>query len=195
MKHMAFAITALSCSLLVACGGSTSSDQTVSAASANLRPHISISSPDSLQGTTGIAHRMYYAALGRAPDPQGLHYWAEALASRSASLADLAYGFYNSPEFQQRYGNLTNAQFVQLLYRNALGREADSEGFAFHVQNLDTGRADRLNTLYSFSESLEHTFRVALIVSGSATGAPQTPSSPPPDSTDIPLPPTPPPTL
>ncbi|WP_151637474.1 DUF4214 domain-containing protein [Noviherbaspirillum aerium] len=193
MKHMALATTALLCSLLVACGGGTSSDQAVSAASTNLRSHISISSPDSLQGTTGVVHRMYYAALGRAPDPQGLHYWAEALASKSASLADLTHGFYNSPEFQQRYGSLSNAQFIQLLYRNTLGREPDSEGFAFHVQNLDAGRADRPNTLYAFSESLEHTFRVASIVGGTSTGAPQAPSSPPPASTDIPLPPAPPP--
>lgn len=189
MKCMTLAVTALTCSLLAACGGSTSPDQLLPAASTALRPHISINSPEVLQGTTGIVYRMYQTALGRAPDPQGLDNWAALLASGAASPVTVAAGFYNSSEFQQRYGALTNAQFVQQLYRNVLGREPDSQGFAFHVQNLDSGKTDRPNTLVAFSESPENTLRAALTFGVTSTTDPgPPPPGLPPDGMHTPPP-------
>ena len=86
-----------------------------------------------LDGRTplGSALRLYEAALGREPDPIGLGFWTGALEAGRITLAEAARSFVASPEFQARYGAPDNAGFVDLLYRNALGRAADADGLAY----------------------------------------------------------------
>jgi hypothetical protein len=98
--------------------------------------------------------RLYYAGLARPADYGGLIGWSTVLKNGQSTLAQVAEAFVGSSEFQSRYGNLTATQFVQQLYRNVLGREADPGGLAFWVGQINGG-ASRGYVLAGFSESPE----------------------------------------
>jgi hypothetical protein len=105
--------------------------------------------------------RLYYSALGRAPDSSGLIAWTNSLESGAQTFQQEAAGFTGSAEFQGKYGNLTNADFVNLLYHNVLGRQADSAGLGSWTNALNTGALSRAGVLVGFSESLEHQILLA----------------------------------
>ena len=100
------------------------------------------------------AIRLYYAALARPPDYVGLQNWSSALQAGTLSLTGAADQFASSTEFLLDYGSLDNTGFVQQLYRNVLGREADPDGLANWVGQLNDG-ASRGTVLIGFSESPE----------------------------------------
>ena len=100
--------------------------------------------------------RLYDTVLDRRPDDAGLTFWTNALRTGAADLDDLAELFVRSPEFRDRYGDTSNADFVTLLYRNTLNREPDAAGQAFWTDALAGGRADRDDVVLAFSESPEH---------------------------------------
>ncbi len=104
--------------------------------------------------------RLYDTAFDRQPDDAGLVFWTNALRTGVAELDDLAELFVASPEFRNRYGDLGNGEFVALLYRNVLDREADPEGLAFWTAEVQSGRADRDDVVLAFSESPEHVAKV-----------------------------------
>ncbi|MFC0406608.1 SdrD B-like domain-containing protein [Roseomonas elaeocarpi] len=108
----------------------------------------------SVDSTAAQVTRLYDASLGRDPDQGGLNYWIGQLDS-GRPLQDLADTFLTSPEFQARYGNPSNQDFVQLLYENVLGREPDAGGAAYFNAALAAG-ASRSSVLLTFSESAEN---------------------------------------
>jgi V8-like Glu-specific endopeptidase len=108
-----------------------------------------------VEGTAGEAYRLYQAAFDRAPDLPGLGYQIAEL-DNSAPLQQVAANFIASPEFQQRYGALTNEQFVRQLYLNVLHRAAEPEGLAYHLNNLDHNGFTRADVLLGFSDSPEN---------------------------------------
>lgn len=65
-----------------------------------------------------------------------------------------------SEESQATYGNVSDLQFINLLYQNVLHRTADSAGFDYWQAVLNSG-TDRATVLASFSESLENVAGVA----------------------------------
>lgn len=99
--------------------------------------------------------RLYWATFERIPDRSGLEYWiAQRKGGRSIrSIADF---FTTSNEFRQSYGNLTNAQFVNQVYLNVLGRPADASGSAYWTGELNAGRRSRGSVMLGFSESPEY---------------------------------------
>lgn len=99
-------------------------------------------------------YRLYVATLGREPDRPGHLAWVERLFDGSLTLAKAASGFVNSPEFQTTYGDLSNTEFVQLLYQNVLGREAEPSGLQAWVGQLEAG-VSRARVVLGFSESPE----------------------------------------
>ena len=72
--------------------------------------------------------RLYHAALDRDPEQQGLNFWIGQLRE-GHGLLDLAQSFLASPEFNSRYGSLTDSQYVDRLYQNVLGREGEAAGW------------------------------------------------------------------
>jgi Domain of unknown function (DUF4214) len=100
------------------------------------------------------AIRLYYAALARCPDYAGLQNWGNALQTGALTLTGAADQFAGSAEFLLKYGSLDNTGYVQQLYRNVLGREADPAGLADWVGRLNDG-ATRGTILVGFSESPE----------------------------------------
>lgn len=105
------------------------------------------------------ALRLYQAALGRLPDAPGLDYWTDGLKAGWA-LEEVGHRFLESAEFQARYGQLGNASFVEQLYWNVLGREADDIGRDYWLEQLG-GSRDRGWVLQGFSESGENRARTA----------------------------------
>ena len=69
--------------------------------------------------------RLYYGLLGRAPDANGLAGWTNVLKG-GASLDSVAQAFMNSAEYQNSHAGMTNAQFVDSLFVNGLGRHAET---------------------------------------------------------------------
>src|SRR6185312_7441763 len=77
--------------------------------------------------TAGQVYRVYEATLGRAPDQAGLTNWVHQL-NGGASLQGVVDGFVGSTEFQNDYGQVSDSQFVTLLYQNVLHRSPDQAG-------------------------------------------------------------------
>jgi hypothetical protein len=71
------------------------------------------------------------------------------------SLQVMADAFAASQEFINRYGAMTNQNYVAQLYRDVLGREADPAGLASWTALLDAGSTTRGQILIGFSESQE----------------------------------------
>ena len=99
-------------------------------------------------------YRLYRAYFLREPDSHGITYWSERLANGRSTLAAIAQFFSESPEFRQRYGALSNADFVRLIYSNVLQRNADGSGVDFWVRRLNQGTS-RGSIMIGFSESIE----------------------------------------
>jgi Domain of unknown function (DUF4214) len=107
------------------------------------------------EDASGVA-RLYYTVLGRPPEIGGEKYWVGIMDSLNYSIQELAPYFYTSAEFRARYGsNTTDSQFVDLLYRNILGRAGEAEGSAYWQGQLGSG-IGRDVLVYAFSESNEH---------------------------------------
>ena len=99
--------------------------------------------------------RLYQAYFLRTPDAPGLDHWV-AKHRAGQSLSSISEHFATSSEFKTRYGALATAAFVDLVYRNVLGRAPDQRGAAFWKQQLDTGKRSRGAVMVGFSESPEY---------------------------------------
>jgi GH43 family beta-xylosidase len=104
---------------------------------------------------TDSIRRLYRAYFLRDSDPGGLEYWSELYAG-GRSLSAISSGFAGSAEFRARYGTLSDAGFVDLVYRNVLGRAAEPSGHAYWTGMLAAGRT-RGWVMIGFSESAEFT--------------------------------------
>jgi hypothetical protein len=99
--------------------------------------------------------RLYEAYFLRIPEVAGLKYWIGARRG-GRSLPSVSDFFASSSEFKNRYGTLTDAQFVDLVYQNVLGRLPDSAGASFWTGQLSGKRRTRGGVMLGFSESPEY---------------------------------------
>ena len=102
----------------------------------------------------GQASRLYTAYFLRNPDVGGLRFWVGRLAG-GQSLGGVSQFFSQSAEFEERYGDLGDSAFIDLVYTNVLGRSPDATGRAFWLTQLDSGAYDRGRIMSGFSESPE----------------------------------------
>ncbi len=106
--------------------------------------------PLPLDGEVG---RLFSAYFLRQPDSTGYDYWTRQRAG-GAALTAISSEFAASSEFTTRYGSLDDAEFIDLVYRNVLGRPADAAGLGYWVGELRNGRT-RGQVMTGFSESPE----------------------------------------
>ncbi len=104
---------------------------------------------------------LYAAAFDRAPDEAGLRFWTGVLDFFDANLPErdkedyLASQILASDEYNDLYDpNLSNAEYVDALYRNVHDRLPDDAGRAFWIDVLDSGVGRDL-VLISFAVSDE----------------------------------------
>lgn len=102
--------------------------------------------------------RLYVAAFGRNADSAGLVQQYGGLRA-GRTLAQLGDGIVGSAEFANRYGGLSNADFVNALYQNVLGRPGDASGVASFNGALASG-ASRGTILAAFADSDEERGRL-----------------------------------
>lgn len=107
-----------------------------------------------MDGAYGPATRLYRAYFLRLPDPSGLDFWANRRRT-GTTLSRISQQFSVSSEFQRRYGSLTNAQFIDQIYRNVFGRNPDPSGRDFYLRRLASGWS-RGQVVLQFSESSEY---------------------------------------
>lgn len=91
---------------------------------------------------------LYHAVFGRNADASGIDYWFD-LADAGTSVKEIATAFLNTNEFKG--GTLSDADFVDSLYANVLGRDADTDGAKFWVDSLSHG-ATRADVVTAFAE-------------------------------------------
>jgi len=106
------------------------------------------------QRRTAAIIRLYIGCFNRMPRYVGLDYWYTKYL-RGMPLAEIAECFVQSPEFISKYGDLDNASFVILLYKNILWREPNPQGFDYWTDFLDSGQLSRGNVVLKFTESEE----------------------------------------
>lgn len=112
-------------------------------------------------GAAGEAYRVYQAAFARTPDKAGLEFWI-GQRDNGLDLTEIARGFTNSSEFAQVYGtNLSTEAYVDKLYENILGRDAEAVGRNFWIEALNNGGVSRVDVLEQFSEGDENFAGVA----------------------------------
>lgn len=105
-------------------------------------------------GLTSFITRMYTKALGRGYDIGGLNDWCNRILDKKWSVTDATTtGFFHSREFLDK--NLSNAEYIMVLYRTFLGREYDIQGFYDWLNKLDSGKMTRDQVLRGFSDSKE----------------------------------------
>lgn len=100
--------------------------------------------------TDGPIGRLYLAYFLRRADEDGLDHWINTGLPTKAISEEFAL----STEFRNRYGSLDNAAFVNLIYRNVLGRDPDAGGLA-HWTAVLNGGAGRGAVMQEFSDSAE----------------------------------------
>jgi len=110
-----------------------------------------------LNTDSGKMFRLYNASFKRLPDPDGLQYWIGNFSSGKDDERAVASSFLASAEFTERYGaNVSNESYVNTLYVNVLGRNADTSGLNYWLGQLFSGAETRYEVLLGFSESAEN---------------------------------------
>ncbi len=118
------------------------------------RGSVNLTEPrDQNAGVTMFVFRCYQKALGRNADTSGLNNWAEVLLSRRESPKQVAHGFIFSPEMNSK--NLSNEEFIKVLYRVFMDREADAAGLQSWIRVLEQEGKDREHVFNGFADSPE----------------------------------------
>jgi minor extracellular protease Epr len=101
---------------------------------------------------TAFVTRFYQLCLERDPDQAGRAFWVDQLVSGQKTGADAAQGFVLSTEFQSR--NLSDGEFINILYAAFLGRDPDPAGLAYWQARIAAG-VPRLELVAGFVRSME----------------------------------------
>lgn len=109
---------------------------------------------DVTDAKAGSVYRLYCSYFGRMPDQGGFDYWNSVLDNTS-SLTEISAFFLQSREFQITYGDLSDQDYVNLIYQNVLGRAPDSAGATYWTNKLSQENLGREIVLLLFSESPE----------------------------------------
>ena len=94
-----------------------------------------------------------------------MNFWIDAILmelpdqTEAFEASDIAQFFLDSPEFELLIGgpeeSLSDADLLDLVYRNVLSREPDAAGEAFWLSVLDLPEFDRADLLVAFAISPE----------------------------------------
>ena len=100
--------------------------------------------------------RLYSAYFLRAPDAGGFDFWMTEYSAGNWSLPRMSTFFSQSDEFQEMYGDVSDAEFINLIYLNIFGREADIGGRDFWLGRMQNEGMNRGTVMLNFSESPEY---------------------------------------
>lgn len=112
--------------------------------------------PGDCVAMTDSITRLYSAYFLRQPDAGGYNFWSGEFASGRRGLQGMSDFFATSDEFRSLYANLSNREFVELVYQNVLDRQPDAAGLNFWTGQLDSRAMTRGTVMINFSESTEY---------------------------------------
>lgn len=111
-----------------------------------------------LNGSFGSSYapvaRLYFAYFVRSPDKGGLDYWVNKYKG-GMKLSAISSNFAASSEFKNKYGSLSNRNFVLKIYENLFERTGDPSGVNYWTGKLDRKESTRGQVMIGFSESSE----------------------------------------
>ena len=100
-----------------------------------------------------FVERLYVVALGRASEAEGKAFWVDQVVNKGFTGADCARFFMlGAPEFLGR--NLTDDEFVEVLYKTYFDRDSEPDGKAYWLGRLASG-TERAVLVEEFIESVE----------------------------------------
>ena len=82
--------------------------------------------------------RFYKMCLSRDPDKLGLEIWTNNLLNHIQTGADVAHGFIDSIEFNNK--DTTNYEYLAILYKAFFDRKPDQAGWDVWIAELDSGK-------------------------------------------------------
>lgn len=133
-------------------GPSSRVGRVVQAAPGQAEPGTPASIDDATRRENSV-RRLYLAYFLRDGDPGGITYWTKQYAA-GRPLVAISEHFARSKEFQDRYGQVDDDDFVELVYGNVFDRSADPSGSAYWTAQLRKGRT-RGSFMVAMSESTE----------------------------------------
>jgi hypothetical protein len=80
--------------------------------------------------------RFYVGYFDRVPDLAGAKYWL-GVRRQGFSLDEIAAFMSDSDEFRDEYQDISNAAYIDRIYRNLLGREYDRAGYEYWLRLLE----------------------------------------------------------
>lgn len=92
---------------------------------------------------TDLVQQLYIAYYGRPADPTGLAAWVEALTKVNGDTSKIIASFADSAESKALYNGTSTVSFVNQIYNNVLGRDADITGLTGYAKLIDTGALTR----------------------------------------------------
>ena len=88
-----------------------------------------------------IINTLYKGLFNREGDESGLNYWSEEIIYNRNTVAQVVEGLINSNEFKSK--NYSGEEYVKVLYKALLGREADTSGLNYWLSQLINGKSER----------------------------------------------------
>jgi hypothetical protein len=106
---------------------------------------------------TDFVKRFYKEVLGRSQeeidrDKDGINDWVNRLVSGEETGAQVAYGFANSQEFNNR--KVSDEDYLKILYKSFFNRDPDASGYNDWLNKLKAGE-NRIVVLAGFTNSPE----------------------------------------
>lgn len=104
-------------------------------------------------GVSRFVKRMYEVVLDRDCEQDGYLYWGNAICTKKAKGADMAIFFVFSDEYLAK--NTSDEEYLKMLYKAIMGREAEGDGFEYWLGRLTTDMT-RKDILLCFVDSPEY---------------------------------------
>lgn len=118
-----------------------------------IRGYADLTAPmDQNEGVTKFIVRSYRLCLNREADADGLNGWCDAILSGKNTAKEAAYGFVFSDEFLKK--DLSDTEYIKVLYRVFMDREADGGGLSSWEKVLKEGKS-REHVFNGFADSAE----------------------------------------
>lgn len=107
---------------------------------------------DQNEGVTAFVSRLYNKALNRRGEDGGMELWTRTILCKEKTVEEVAFGFIFSDEFLSKCHR--NEEYVKIMYRVFMDREADLTELQYWMKELDAG-ASREEVFRGFARSSE----------------------------------------
>nr|WP_307729796.1 DUF4214 domain-containing protein [Massilia sp. YIM B04103] len=104
----------------------------------------------------GQVAMLYSTVLDRAVEHNGLEFWANALKN-GKTVQQVSNDLASSAEAQSKYGSISNADYINTLYLNTLGRSVDAVGKQFWLNKMSAEGMSRGDVAYHLMTSTANT--------------------------------------